>query len=62
MRICMTNGGLYDHVIILNYEDITEENLSPLLDYIKQNEFIVIEHSFNRKAVIRTSCISSINL
>lgn len=63
MTICMTNGGLYDNIISVNNEKVSGDihDLFPLmLNKIKEYEFIIVKYD-KGEALIRTSCISSIN-
>ena len=62
MTICMTNGGIYSDVITINDKRVSDVKLVALIETLTNDKFITV--SFNngtKKAILRTSCISSIN-
>ena len=65
MTICMTNGGIYNNVRSINNETVNVKDTKTLFASLKKEinnyEFIIIEY-VTGKALIRTSCISSINI
>lgn len=62
MAICMTNGGIYDNIKTINGTDVNEMNATKIKIMLNTNDFIEIEFEHSKKAVVRTHCISSINL
>lgn len=66
MTICMSNGGIYENVKIINEIKVEEIGSVKLKDILSKNDFIDIEfshlsHSSQAKAVLYTKCISSVN-
>lgn len=59
MTICMTNGGLYDNIISVNNEKVSGD-IHDLFPLMLNKEFIIVKYD-KGEALIRTSCISSIN-
>ena len=60
IAICMTNGGMYNNVTAigkLKTNDITTAQIEEIL----VSDIIEIEFQYG-KAILRTACISSINL
>jgi hypothetical protein len=61
MTICMTNGGMYTNVKIINGIDIKELDSIKIRNIVNKNDFIDIECQYSYNSVLRTDCISSIN-
>ena len=62
ISICMTNGGMYSDIVLINGKDAWE-TVKKVTEILENDKFITI--FFNKgtqKAILRTSCISSINL
>jgi hypothetical protein len=57
----MTNGGMYDNVTSIDDEHV--DNITPVMleRMLMRNEFIKVIFQ-GKKALVKTSCISSINL
>ena len=63
MTICMTNGGVYSDVILINDKEVSNIKLEALNETLENDKFITISSNKGvKKAILRTSCISSINL
>ncbi len=63
MTICMTNGGMYPDVILINGKEVSGIKLEALNEMLENDKFITISSNKGiQKAILRTSCISSINL
>lgn len=63
ISICMTNGGIYSDVVLINEKDVSGIKVEILTEILENDKFTTV--SFNKgtkKAILRTSCISSINL
>ena len=62
ISICMTNGGIYSDVVLINEKDVSGIKVEILTEILENDKFTIV--SFNKgtkKAILRTSCISSIN-
>ena len=63
MTICMTNVGVYSDVILINDKEVSNIKLEALNETLENDKFITISSNKGvKKAILRTSCISSINL
>lgn len=71
VQIVLKNGGSYDNVTEINNRIMDEVDCKTLTDFIfrqptadnpNYNRFIYIKSKDVREAVIRTECISSINI
>ena len=60
--ICMTNGGLYGNVSHIDGNNVDDMNNNEIVNEIKFNNFITIKYEATKEAIVRTSCISSINI
>ena len=63
ISICMTNGGIYSDVALINGKDVSGIKVEILTEILENDKLTTV--SFNKgtkKAILRTSCISSINL
>lgn len=63
ISICMTNGGMYSDVVLINGKEVSGIKVEILTEILENDKFTTV--SFNKgtqKAILRTSCISSINL
>ena len=63
ISIGMTNGGIYSDVALINGKDVSGIKVEILTEILENDKFTTV--SFNKgkkKAILRTSCISSINL
>ena len=63
ISICMTNGGIYSDVVLINGKDVSGIKVEILTEILENDKFTTV--SFNKgtkKTILRTSCLSSINL
>ena len=63
ISICMTNGSMYPDVALINGKEVSGIKVEILTEILENDKFTTV--SFNKgtkKAILRTSCISSINL
>ena len=61
ISICMTNGGMYSDIVLINGKDVSGIKVEILTEILENDKFTTV--SFNKgtkKAILRTSCISSI--
>lgn len=62
ITICMTNGAVYSNVNFINEQDVSDINPKSLTAILDNYEFIhIVLNNGGQKAILRTSCISSIN-
>lgn len=61
MSICMTNGGMYSNVSSVNGCDVSEIKREVLTEILENDTFMYIVLNSGQTAILRTSCISSIN-
>ena len=61
MTICMTNGGVYANVSSINDRDISEFNRESIIEMLENDTSIYIVLNSGQTAILRISCISSIN-
>ena len=62
MTICMTNGGIYSDVIMINDKRVSDVKLVALIEALTNDKFITVNfNNGTKKAILRTSYISSIN-
>ena len=62
ISICMTNGSMYPDVVLINGKEVSGIKVEILTEILENDKFTTV--SFNKgtkKAILRTSCISSIN-
>lgn len=63
ISFCMTNGGMYRNIHTINGVKVsTLETHRDLSEIIDKNEKVCIEFDHSDSAIVKTSCISSINL
>ena len=63
ISICMTNGGIYSDVVLINGKDVSGIKVEILTEILENDKFTtVFFNKGTKKAILRTSCISSINL
>ena len=63
ITICMTNGGSYDNVNSVNGRNVSEFKPEIITEILENDKFMHITFSNGgQKAILRVSCISSINL
>ena len=63
ISICMINEGMYPDIVLINGKDVSGIKIEILTEILENDKFTTV--SFNKgtkKAILRTSCISSINL
>ena len=60
MVICMTNGGMYSDVRVIEGYAVSEIDVENIIKRLGESRFIGIING-TEACVLRTSCISSIN-
>lgn len=66
ITICMTNGGSYDNVNSINGHDVSKIKPEIIIEILENDTFMnivmnIVLNNGGKKAILRTSCISSIN-
>lgn len=62
INICMINGRVYSNVNSINEQDVSDMNPEFLAKILDNYGFIhIVLNNNGQKAILRTSCISSIN-
>lgn len=62
ITICMTNGGNYANVNSINGHDTSNIKPEILIEMLENDKFInIILNNGGQKAILKVSCISSIN-
>lgn len=62
ITICMTNGRSYDNVNSINGHDASEIKPEIIIEILENDTFMnIVLNNGGKKAILRTSCISSIN-
>ena len=61
MTICMTNGGVYDNVRSINDCNVSNFSHESLIEMLEHDTSIYITLNSGKTAILRISCISSIN-
>ena len=63
ITICMTNGGMYSNLNSINKCDVSEIKHEIITEILENDKFMHITlNNGGQKAILRVSCISSINL